>query len=197
MNEYPDNELINMVCENNEEASDMLYNKYNYIVTAALKKVLPKARRLGIEYEELKQEALVGFSDALVSFNQDKDASLRTFITLCVERRLNNYIKKMETFKEKVNKETISLDQEIDEDKHSLYEIYGGNEKNPESTMIENEEIDAIFKTISKRLSNQEKEVLKLLIDGYKSEDIATKLNIPIKSVYNYVSRLRNKIKDI
>ena len=29
MNEYPDNEVVNMVCDN-EEATDLLYEKYKY-----------------------------------------------------------------------------------------------------------------------------------------------------------------------
>ena len=31
MNEYPDNEVVNMVCDN-EEATDLLYEKYKYII---------------------------------------------------------------------------------------------------------------------------------------------------------------------
>ena len=32
MVEYPDEELVNLVCENSEEARDMLYEKYSYII---------------------------------------------------------------------------------------------------------------------------------------------------------------------
>ena len=38
MNEYPDNELVNLVCENSEEANDVLYDKYNYIIDIIIKK---------------------------------------------------------------------------------------------------------------------------------------------------------------
>ena len=92
MNEYPDNELVNLVCENSEEANDVLYDKYNYIIDIIINKYKRGAYYLSVDLNELTQEARLGFSDALVSFNQDKSTTLPTFITLCVERRVRNYI---------------------------------------------------------------------------------------------------------
>ena len=90
MVEYPDEELVNLVCENSEEARDMLYEKYSYIIDIICNKYKQSAYYLSADLQELRQEAMLGFSDALVSFNQDENASLHTFITLCVERRVRN-----------------------------------------------------------------------------------------------------------
>ena len=195
MNDYPDNELINMVSEKNEDASDILYKKYNFIVTSILKKYSTKAHLLGIDYAELKQEALVGFSDALVNFNQDKDASLNTFITLCVDRRVSNYVRKMESNKEKMNKDNISLDMEIDEYNHSLHEVIGSSNMDPASIIESDEVIIDFMKQASSLLSESENKVLELLLEEYNYEDIAKTLNIPIKSVYNKIARIRAKLK--
>lgn len=195
MNDYPDNELINMVSEKNEDASDILYKKYNFIVSSILKKYSTKAHILGIDYAELKQEALVGFSDALVNFDQEKDASLNTFITLCVDRRVSNYVRKMESNKERMNKDNISLDMEIDEYNHSLHEVIGSSNMDPAS-IVENDEVIINFmKQASSLLSESENKVLELLLDEYNYEDIAKILNIPIKSVYNKIARIRVKLK--
>lgn len=195
MNDYPDNELINMVSEKNEDASDILYKKYNFIVSSILKKYSTKAHILGIDYAELKQEALVGFSDALVNFDQEKDASLNTFITLCVDRRVSNYVRKMESNKERMNKDNISLDMEIDEYNHSLHEVIGSSNMDPAS-IVENDEVIINFmKQASSLLSESENKVLELLLDEYNYEDIAKILNIPIKSVYNKIARIRAKLK--
>lgn len=195
MNDYPDNELINMISENNEDARDILYKKYNFIVTSILKKYSTKAHLLGIDYAELKQEALVGFSDALVNFNQDKDASLNTFITLCVDRRVSNYVRKMESNKEKINKDNISLDMEIDEYNHSLHEVIGSSNMDPASIIESDEVIIDFMKQASSILSESENKVLELLLEEYNYEDIAKTLNIPIKSVYNKIARIRAKLK--
>ena len=86
--DYPDNELVNLVCENSEEARDMLYDKYSYIIDIICNKYKNSAYSISADFAELRQEAMLGFSDALVIYNQDEKASLHTFITLCVERRV-------------------------------------------------------------------------------------------------------------
>lgn len=192
--DYPDNELINMVAENNEDARDMLYEKYNYIVSFILRKYMAKCRSLKLDYNELKQEALVGFSDAIANYNQDKDAKLNTFITVCVERRLNNYIRNMETVKERIRKDALSLDYEIDEE-HSLYEIIGNDTLDPQNLLENSENFKNLLDKIENNLSDAEKDVLNLMLQNYSNEEIADKLNINIKSVYNTIARIRSKLK--
>ena len=106
MNEYPDNELVNLVCERSEEASDLLYEKYKYIVDIVFNKYRKSAYYLSVDLKELKQEAMVGFSDALVSYDQNKGVNLPTFISVCVERKVRNYVRKAETVKSRIIKST-------------------------------------------------------------------------------------------
>ena len=114
--EYSDSELYSMICESNEEAKDVLYLKYKYIIDIVIKKYAFTAMKYGFEYKDLYQEALVGFSDALNSYKDDKNTSMATFITLCVERRLQNTIHKAGRVKNRVLLESLSLDH--------LYEKY-------------------------------------------------------------------------
>ena len=58
MDEYPDTELVNLVCENSEEARDMLYDKYSYIVDVICNKYRKSAYYLSADLIELRQEAL-------------------------------------------------------------------------------------------------------------------------------------------
>ena len=99
--EYSDNELCSMICESDEEAKDILLKKYSYIINVVIKKYIMASLKLGIEYNDLYQEALVGFTDALISYDDNKEASLKTFITLCVERRLQRIILKAKAKKMK------------------------------------------------------------------------------------------------
>ena len=55
MNEYPDNELVNMVCENSEDARDVLYEKYGYIVDIIYNKYRRSAYILSVDLNELRQ----------------------------------------------------------------------------------------------------------------------------------------------
>lgn len=197
MHEYPDNELVNFVCENSEEARDMLLEKYEYIVDIIYNKYRKSAYALSVDMKELRQEALLGFSDALVRYNQDKDANLSTFITLCVERKVRNYIRKADTQKNRILKETYSLDQPITGADSTLQEFIGDTSYDPQVTLESEENLANLKKKIDALLSPFEKEVYKLLVNDFSYDDIASILKISSKQVYNTVARIRDKIKDI
>lgn len=197
MVEYPDNELVNLVCENSEEARDMLYEKYSYIVDIVCNKYKKSAYYLSADMQELRQEALLGFSDALVSYNQDENASLHTFITLCVERRVRNYVRKNDTYKMKILRDVYSLEYQYNEDSAPLMDTIGDDSQNPLHTLEEKETIKELKEKIDHLLSPSEKEVYELIINEFSYEDIASILNKTPKQVYNTAQRIRVKIKEI
>ena len=108
--EYPDNELTYYFHDNNEEAIDLIYDKYKYIIDVLLNKYRRVFLALNIDVDEVRQEANLAFSNAIYTFSDDKDASLSTFISLCVERKIKTVIKKYETLKNKVFSDSISFD---------------------------------------------------------------------------------------
>lgn len=198
MNEYPDSELVNLVCEKSEEASDVLYEKYKYIVDIVFNKYKKSAYYLNIDLKELKQEALVGFSDALVSYNQDKGVNLATFISLCVERKVRNFVRKSETDKSRITNSSYSLDALYgEEDYVPQKEKLGTTLNDPQVTIEANENIENLTKAIDELLSATEKELYELIINDFSYDDIATILNKDVKSIYNTAARLRAKIKSI
>ena len=87
MNEYPDNEVVNLVCEN-EEATDLLYEKYKYIIDILLNKYKAVLKYHNLDPIEVKQDATIALLAAINSYNQEKTASLQTFITICVNRKI-------------------------------------------------------------------------------------------------------------
>ena len=197
MNEYPDTELVNLVCENSEEARDMLYDKYSYIVDVICNKYKKSAFYLSADLSELRQEALVGFSDALVNYNQDNQASLQTFISLCVERRVRNYVRKADTQKMRMIREAYSLEYQYNEESAPLLETIPDNRTDPQITIEERETIKEIKEKIDNLLSPAEKEVYELIINDFSYEDIASILNKSSKQIYNTAQRIRVKIKEI
>ncbi len=193
--DYQDGELIDNVSDNSDEARDILYDKYNYIVEIIINKYKKSAHSLSIDMQELRQEALLGFSDALYSFSQSKEASLPTFISLCVERRVENYIRKYSTKKMKIMKEIISLDEPIGEDLSLIDSI--GDFESPERIVIDEEEGRELLEKIKQALSPQEMEVYKLLLNNFSYDDICSILNISTKNMYDYVYHIRKKLKDL
>ena len=197
MVEYPDEELVNLVCENSEEARDMLYEKYSYIIDIICNKYKQSAYYLSADLQELRQEAMLGFSDALVSFNEDENASLHTFITLCVERRVRNYVRKNDTYKMKILRDVYSLDFQFDDDSSPLLNTIADKSQDPLNKLEEKETIRELKEKAEQLLSPTEKELYELLVNGFTYDDIAKILNKNPKQIYNTAQRIRVKLKEL
>lgn len=198
MNQYPeDNELIDLICENNEEATDLVYDKYKYIVDIVVSKYKSAIKYFNIDRSELYQEAMVGFSDAIRNYLPDSEASLPTFISLCVERKINNYIRKYDTLKSKINHNMISLDETVTESDTPLQELISGSSVNPLDEIEAKENLEILKEKINDVLSPSEKDVYKLMVSGFDPDQISKILNCNVKTTYNAIYRIRQKIKDI
>ena len=194
--DYNDSELIMMINESSEEAKEILLNKYHYIIGLVIKKYKKTAELLGIEGKDLYQEALFGFTDALNKYDEQKMASLNTFISLCVERRIRTIIRNHNNPKSKLLNDTVSLDSLL-EDKSSNKEIEDRKDKDPLVFITDAEEEKELKNNIENILSPTEKEVYNLLISGFDIKEIALKLNKTYKQVDNTIQRIKEKIKKI
>ena len=195
---YNDNELINMIRESSEEAKDILFDKYRYIIDIEVRKYLNMANMLGYDYNDLYQDGLVGFADALNSYRDDKDTALASFITLCVDRRLHVAIIKAGRIKNKVLYDSLSLEQPYTQLQIPLKDLLSDNSENdPLENIVKEEKLSELVSKIRDVLSDSEYEVYSLMISGLKYSEIAILLDRSLKQVDNTVQRVRNKIRKI
>ncbi len=193
-----DQQLINMLHESSEDAKDILFEKYKYIIDIELKKYSSMARVLGYDYNDLYQDALVGFSDALVSYRTDKHAALSSFITLCVDRKLQVCIKKAGRLKNKLLNESLSLEHVYDAYTSPLMDLLSDNKENdPLENIVKEEKMIELVSSIRHSLSDREFEVYSLMVNGLKYDEIATLLNKDLKQIDNTIQRVKSKIKKI
>ena len=191
--EYPDGELYYLLNDNNEIAQDILYDKYKFIIDSILNKYRRVFLAYNIDFDEVRQEANLAFSYAIHNYDENKDASLNTFITLCVERRVRTIIKKYETVKSRVISETISLNNSgID-----LENVIGDETYEPLKKVSNIDMLKYINNEVKKLLSNNELEVYNLLIQGMDYHEIATSLNKTSKQVDNTIQRIRKKLQNL
>ena len=193
-----DNELIMLYREDDEDAKNMLYYKYKFIIDVLIKKYSNWLSSLKVDYQELYSECAVGFSDALRSFQEDKDSSLPTFITLCIERRLGGVIRKYSRDKYKVMQDSYSLDFFYDDKNASLIEkLSDGSSNDPLKNMAEEEEYVELIESIKYSLTDKELEVFVLKIRGFDYQEIARILNRNPKQIDNTMQRIKTKIKNL
>ena len=196
--EYGDEQLITLLHESSEEAKDILFDKYKYIIDIEIRKYINMANMLGYDYNDLYQDALVGFSEALNCYREDKAAALSSFITLCVDRKLQVSIIKAGRLKNKLISDSLSLDYQYDQFTSPLRDIISDNSLNdPLENIIKDEKLSDLTRKIEECLSSSEYEVYALMISGLKYGEIALLLNKNPKQVDNTIQRVKHKIKNI
>lgn len=187
--EYNDYELISLAKEGNEDAINILYQKYKPIIVSKSKEAIVRASHHGIEISDIMQEGYIGLDEAINDFSETDNASFYTFAVLCINRQIINYLRKTTGGKDKILNEAVAIDEYVEK---SLKDDFDA-----EFSLIFKEYEKKIIKQIKIILTDFEKEVFKLRIDGYNFDEIANTLNKDIKSIYNTFHRIKSKIKKI
>ena len=183
--EYNDYELVSMAREGNEEAINLIYQKYKPIIVTKSKDAIVLASHHGIEISDIMQEGYIALDEAINNFCENDSASFYTFALLCINRKIINYLRKITRGKNRILNDAVAIDDVMEKSIKDEFDT--------EISFISNE----IIEHIQNRLTDFEKKVFKLKIDGYSFEEIANNLNKDTKSIYNTFHRIKGKIKKI
>lgn len=184
-----DEELIARAKSGDSEVLDYLMEKYKGLVKN-------KARTMyliGGENDDLIQEGMIGLFKAVRDFRPGRDAAFQTFARVCVERQMYNAIKNSNRQKHQPLNSYISLSGEKEGNEDPLKDMWV---ENPESIIIDRENVRNLEKEISSALSPMENQVLKQYLNGSAYTEIARILKKSPKSVDNALSRIRGKIRE-
>lgn len=185
--EYNDFELVSMIRENNEEAREILYNKYKPIIVKKSTDQIYKLGSYGMEINDLIQEGYIGLDNAINCFNEKENTSFYTFALLCIDRQIITYIKKNTNNKAMILNDAINLD----DGKEYLFR----DNTDIEGSFINKEDAKEFINLICDSLSDIEKKVFSLKLEGYDIGEIANLLNKDTKVIYNTLHRIKYKIK--
>lgn len=195
--EYTDEQLIELVHENNEDAKAILYDRYKDKIDFLIRKYTIVAKTLGIDIKDLNQEALLGFTDAILNYIPEKEASLVTYICLCVERKIKKACIKASTTKHQAMKDTLSLDYTYEDINMPLKELIEDVDSDPLIKITEQERYEELLEKIRSSLTDNELTVFELMILGLGYKDIAVVLDKESKQIDNAIQRIKFKIKKI
>lgn len=186
-NDYNDYELVFLAQEGNEDAINIIYKKYKPIIVKKSKLAIYSTKNSGSEINDVMQEAYLGLEEAIRNFSQNDEATFYTFANLCIDRKISNYIRKM------ANKKNILLNEAIFIDENM--ENYLKDTTDIENNLIRKVMKEEIINKIYDKFTTLEKDVYNLLIDGYSLAEISSKLDKDIKSIYNTIDRIKQKVK--
>lgn len=197
-NDIDEQEIISLMNEDDENIRNIIYEKYSFLVDVILNKYQNAIKYSKINIQDVRCEALYGFSDGINSFSNEKDTSLKTFLYLCIERRVLNCIRNNMSNKIKILKDSLSLEYSSDNDKLSLSELIGDDNKfNPLNNIVDKETYKEIYLIAKNNLSNFEFTVFNYMINNFSYIEIASLLNKSPKQIDNAMQRIKGKMKTL
>ncbi|WP_138756300.1 RNA polymerase sporulation sigma factor SigH [Paenibacillus sinopodophylli] len=189
-----DEDIVEAVRNGDSMALEYLINKYKNFVRA-------KARSyflIGADREDIVQEGMIGLYKAIRDFKGDKLASFKAFAELCITRQIITAIKTATRQKHIPLNSYVSLDKPIydeDSDRTLLDVICGTRVSDPEELIINQEEFIGLEDKMSEILSDLERKVLMLYLDGRSYQEIAVDLDRHVKSIDNALQRVKRKLE--
>lgn len=195
LNDY---EILSYIAEANEEAKNIMFEKYNPLISLTVNRLYPYCKNTGLEYNDLVQEGMLGLNLAISTFVQNKDTLFYTYAKTCIERKIISLIVSSHRLKHKFLNESLSF--EVSDD--SVDEIFNwkcleDNSANPENVLLNNEMEDELLNSVRELLTDFETQVFDLRINGFAYKEIAEILGKDLKSVDNALQRIRLKTREI
>ena len=184
-----DEELIFRFKNGESEILDYLMEKYKNMVRK-------KARTMfliGGENDDLIQEGMIGLFKAVRDYQPDRDAAFQTFASICVDRQIYNAIQSSNRQKHQPLNSYVSLSEQGGENEEHLGDTWV---ENPESIIIDQENVENLEQEITTTLSPMENQVLEYYLAGNGYGEIAELMGKTPKSIDNALRRIRTKIKE-
>ena len=191
-----DEELVLMAQNGDDEAQEYLLDKYKSLVRA-------KSRAyflIGADSEDIIQEGMICLYKAVRDYNEEKNASFRSFAELCVNRQMITAIKAATRQKHQPLNSYVSLNKPVyEEESEQTYMDFLQSDSsallNPETLLIGQENKHFLEDQMVKNLSSFETRVLVLYLQGRSYFEIAHVLDKPEKSIDNALQRVKKKLE--
>ncbi|HLR09190.1 MAG TPA: RNA polymerase sporulation sigma factor SigH [Bacillota bacterium] len=191
-----DDDVVKLIHQGNKQALDFLIQKYKNYVRA-------KARTyflIGADREDIIQEGMIGLYKAIRDYDRDKLSSFKAFAELCVTRQMITAIKTATRQKHIPLNSYISLDKpmyEEESDRTLLDVVAGSKATDPQVLLINQEKYGDMEQKLSELLSELERKVLQLYLDGCSYQEISVALKRHVKSIDNALQRVKRKLEQV
>lgn len=148
-------------------------------------------------FDDLLQEGLIGVVQAVDNYDfsrgDENSESFKKFVLMCVKRQILDSVKHSKRKKFSPMENYVSFDSSVDF--LSENNEFSHKSSDPEEIVLEREAAEEKNKMIEVLLSEFEKLVLDLYLDGNSQSKIAEILKRDTKSIDNTLQRIKNKLR--
>ena len=192
LNDY---ELVSKVAEN-DEITDILFDKYMPLIRNVAKKLYDENQNSGLDFNDLVQEGMIGFSKAINTYNEHKDTLFFTYARKCIEHGIITSIINANRKKHSVLNNSLSMEATHSNEDDSIERFVYDKTTDPETILLDFENVNILTKNLKQELTSFEEQVFDLRKSGFTYREIAEVLDVEPKRVDNALQRMKNKVKE-
>ena len=194
LTDLSDVDLVARFHEGDADALGVLLERYRRFARA-------KARGyflVGADSDDIEQEGMIGLFKAARDFRPDRQASFRAFAELCITRQVITAIKTATRQKHQPLNQYVSISGVRggdDPGERSVEDLLDDHYvADPAETVISNERMANMRRSMSDMLSGLEVDVLRLYVEGKSYQEIGEHLGRHVKSIDNALQRIKRKL---
>ena len=192
--ELQDEEVVFLAQNGDSYAMEYLLNKYKNLVRSRAYSYF----LVGSDRDDIMQEGMIGLYKSVRDYRADRLASFRGFAELCITRQILTAIKMATRQKHIPLNSYVSLSKPVYDDdsgKTQMDTVVSSGSANPENMVINQENYAHMEERIRGLLSDMEKEVLDLYLQGKSYQEISAISGRHTKSIDNALQRIKKKLE--
>lgn len=193
LNDY---ELLELATEN-EEAKELLYNKYKPLVIKEAQKMYNKNPNCGLDINDFIQEGMYGLLKATENYKENKGSLFYTYAKKCILYSLQNSVTKVHRQKNIPLNNALSLEKGEETQNYAIYSAIKENSESPECVVTDYSNVREILFRLNNELTPLEAQVFELKQSGFENDEISIILGIRVKQIYNAMHRIKLKLKGV
>ena len=139
--------------------------------------------------DDLVQEGMLGFLDAVKTYDASKGSSFKTYAEVCINNRIVSAVRTS------FNNKNVALSSALPYEPEKVDEA--DSDADPANIVSEKEDSEHLRDILSQGLSDFEKQVVDLRLMDLSYSQIAEKLGCSEKAVDNALQRIRKKMRTL
>lgn len=194
-----DGELIYMLNQRSSCSLERLLAYYDRLIWKRSHEALAHGDITTVDVEDLYQEGLIGFYQALYGFRPDLNVGLAYYLDLCINSSIKTAVRKLRTISYRLIDSRCSLDIYISEDENItlLDTIQTDHFQSCPMNMAVYEEINDLRLAYVQTLPEHQQYIFELHETGYSYKEIARSVCLTDKDVDNTIQKIRRKTKSL
>lgn len=180
-----DYELMYRVRDQDDEARDILFDKYLPLVRKYAYQYFDIVKKCGADLDDLIQEGLLAFYRGIYTYNENKNVLFYTYVSLCIKRQMITYCRNLSSEKQMVLNNAV-----VDYDLCNL-----GEEHNFIEDVLQEEFTKNKFIRYKNLFDLEYSSIFELRYNGFTYREISELLDISVSTVDGRLCKIRKYLQ--